>query len=117
MHGGFRPGAGRKPGSPNKKTSALTIAAAEAGLMPLDLMLMVLRDEQQEWPMRMEAAKSAAPYCHARIAAKEPAPSDDGRVHYRVTVDWISPSHSAVPYIAREPNFLNIIDEPNDGPA
>lgn len=69
--GGKREGAGRKPGVPNKRT-AETMAAVEAsGLTPLDYMLQILRDDQQEPVARFEAAKAAAPYVHARLAAVE----------------------------------------------
>lgn len=67
--GGAREGAGRKPGSPNKRT-AETIAKVEAsGLMPLDYMLSVLRDEDAPREDRMEAAKNAAPYVHAKLSS------------------------------------------------
>jgi hypothetical protein len=120
MPSGSLPGerrGGRAKGALNKKTVEQIKAIEAGGLMPLDFMLQVLRDPSLEYDIRLDAAGRAAPYCHARVAAKEPVPADDGRVHYRVTVDWISPSHSAVPYIARDPNSLNTINGHNDGHA
>ena len=71
MAGGARPGAGRKPGIPNKRTQE-TIAKVEAsGLMPLDYMLSVLRDPGAPVEQRMDAAHKAAPYVHARLTAVE----------------------------------------------
>lgn len=68
MHGGKREGAGRKPGVPNIRTEAQTQAAEEGGIMPLDYMLRVMRDETQDVDRRMDAAKGAAPYVHAKLA-------------------------------------------------
>lgn len=39
--------------------------------MPLDYMLSMLRDEKLEPAARFEAAKAAAPYVHAKLAAVE----------------------------------------------
>lgn len=64
--GGKREGAGRKPGVPNGKTAAIAKAVAEGGITPLDFMLSVLRDEALDLTERMDAAKSAAPYCHPK---------------------------------------------------
>jgi len=73
MAKGFKSG-GRKPGSKNKKTldaeAALARAIAESGAVdPLEFMLAVMRDPQADFRVRLEAAKSAAPYRHARLSA------------------------------------------------
>ncbi len=39
--------------------------------MPLDFLLAVMRDETGEPHTRLDAAKAAAPYCHARLASTE----------------------------------------------
>ena len=39
-------------------------AAMPPALLPLDLMLSVLRDEQLPLEVRLTAARYAAPYCH-----------------------------------------------------
>jgi hypothetical protein len=69
--GGKREGAGRKPGVPNTKTKELIEKVESSGLTPLDYMLGLLRDEQLSTEARFEAAKAAAPYVHARLAAVE----------------------------------------------
>ena len=69
--GGARPGAGRKPGSANKRTREIADAAAAEGVTPLEYMLAILRDEQAAPEARMDAAKSAAPYMHPRLTAIE----------------------------------------------
>jgi hypothetical protein len=66
-NGGARPGAGRKKGGANRITQE-AIAKAANGLSPLDYMLAVLRDDGNELTTRLDAAKAAAPYCHAKRA-------------------------------------------------
>jgi hypothetical protein len=81
INGGARPGAGRKPGSPNKKTAEVQKAVAESGITPLEFMLEVMRKEPdpslepREFltaaTLRFEAAKAAAPYVHAKLSSIE----------------------------------------------
>ncbi|TCO73767.1 hypothetical protein [Chromatocurvus halotolerans] len=67
--GGARPGAGRKPGIRNRLTQESVAFARETGETPLAFLLRVMRDEDAELERRLEAAKAAAPYCHARLSA------------------------------------------------
>lgn len=85
--GGARVGAGRKPGIPNKKTVADTVAAEATGVMPKAVMLEEMRlhyaaygreiaKKKPDWAKAeaalakaREAAKDAAPYFHARLSA------------------------------------------------
>lgn len=69
--GGSRPGAGRKPNTPNKATQKRQAEIAASGLAPLDYMLSILRSEEQPPEMRFEAAKAAAPYVHPKLASTE----------------------------------------------
>jgi hypothetical protein len=66
--GGTRPGAGRPAGASNRRTIEQIEAIEASGLTPLDFMLDVLRDELRPFDARMDAAKAAAPYCHAKRA-------------------------------------------------
>ena len=66
--GGARPGAGRPRGRKSGKTLALLDAVATQGLTPLEYLLNLLRDEQLERAVRLDAAKAAAPYVHPRLA-------------------------------------------------
>lgn len=70
-HGGARKGAGRKPGQSTKMNQEARKKALEGGISPLDYMLAQMRDEQNPRELRMDAAKAAAPYVHARLAAVE----------------------------------------------
>lgn len=67
--GGARPGAGRKAGSITTRTREIAEAALGEGLSPLAYMLSILRDEKKPEAMRFEAAKAAAPFVHAKLAA------------------------------------------------
>jgi len=57
---------GRQKGSKNKKKREVIQRAKDAGLMPLDYMLQVMRDETQPPERRDDMAKSAAPYLHPK---------------------------------------------------
>lgn len=98
-HGGARPGAGRKPGSKNKRDldwrgemvadpgslpsvdtarpDALTgMSDAELGAVsPLGFLTRIYRNRALSPAVRTDAAKAALPYAHARLAApKEEQP-------------------------------------------
>ena len=67
--GGARPGAGRKKGQVTKFNELARKEALAKGTSPLDFMLAVLRDENESRAVRLDAAKAAAPYLHARLNA------------------------------------------------
>lgn len=70
-HGGKRPGAGRPPGSVTTKTREVADALVLGDVTPLEYMVGVMRGEREYEPEKFEAAKAAAPYMHARLAAIE----------------------------------------------
>ena len=63
---------GRQKGTPNKASAAREAKIAASGLTPLDYMLTVLRNEENEAPVRLDAAKAAAPYVHAKLQPVDP---------------------------------------------
>lgn len=69
--GGQRAGAGRKPGAINKATAEARERAEATGILPLDFMLQVMRDEKAERAERLDMAKAAAPYVHAKLSSIE----------------------------------------------
>ncbi|MCL2887471.1 MAG: hypothetical protein FWF20_12005 [Betaproteobacteria bacterium] len=71
--GGARSGAGRKPGSKNRKTREIADKAAKDGITPLEVMIEAMRDAYKEGGAvaAFGFAKDAAPYMHAKIAAME----------------------------------------------
>ena len=87
--GGRRDNAGRPPGARNKRTLE-TVAKAEAsGLMPLDYMLSVLRNEAEPTDRRQWAAQQAAPYVHARLSHVDA--NHQGKMTQKVTFEWTPP--------------------------
>ena len=76
MKGGARKGAGRKPGTANKKTREIADRAVAEGVTPLEIMLTVAREQWEAYqkdkrnPLAAraatDAANAAAPYIHAR---------------------------------------------------
>lgn len=62
---------GRKPGSKNKRTKEMLEGAKAGGLMPVDYFLEILRNTKNSTGLRLDAAKAAAPYLHARRAAED----------------------------------------------
>lgn len=67
-HGGARPGSGRKPGGANRATKEAVVKAKASGEMPLDYLLGIMRDAKADEAKRIDCAKAAAPYLHARRA-------------------------------------------------
>jgi hypothetical protein len=62
---------GRQRGVPNKATAAKAAEVAASGVTPLEYMLTIMRDEDKPADVRLDAAKSAAPYVHPKLAAVE----------------------------------------------
>lgn len=69
---------GTRPPEPPRPFEGKTILddlarerSAITGQTPLEFLLEVMRDTRNSLYTRMEAAKSAAPYCHARLARVE----------------------------------------------
>ena len=85
MRGGRREGAGRKPGSVSKLDGGARRKAMEGGMMPLDYLLGIMRDEDQDARWRLDAAKAAAPYCHARLSSTELSGPNGSAVEVQTT--------------------------------
>jgi hypothetical protein len=62
---------GRKAGTPNKITVKREAELAASGLMPLDHMLSILRNEKETAGRRDWAAEKAAPYCDPRLSVAD----------------------------------------------
>jgi hypothetical protein len=83
--GGKRNGAGRKAGAATQKTREIAERLMSEGITPLEYMLTMMRDEAQDPAIRMDAAKSCAPYVHPRLAAIEH--SGDLNVNHESALD------------------------------
>jgi DNA-binding ferritin-like protein len=62
--------------------------------MPLDFMLAVMRDEMAERSERLDMAKAAAPYVHAKLSSIE-ATVDTDVTWFPSVVEFVSPDASA----------------------
>jgi hypothetical protein len=82
---------GRKKGIPNKATAAKAAAIAESGLTPLDYLLSVVRDETAETPVRVDAAKAAAPYVHPKLQPVD-GKTGSSEVNANVRVSFVGPA-------------------------
>lgn len=89
---------GRKPGSVNRKTAETQKAVEESGITPLEYMLSVMRSEapvtddavvlMRHIEARMDAAKAAAPYVHAKLASIEHTGEGGGAIALAVNVNF-----------------------------
>ena len=68
--GGKRTGAGRKKGGHNRLTEE-AIRKARAGLDPLDYLMGLARNEDEDKRTRMDAAKACLPYTHHKLIASD----------------------------------------------
>lgn len=89
--GGSRPGSGRPKGARDKLEREAAKAAASEGVMPKDFLLDLVRDIEQPLDIRIEAAKAAAPYFHARLAAVELSGSEDAPIVHEVRRTIVRP--------------------------
>ena len=91
---GSKPGerrGGRQKGTKNKRTresvrqKALEIE--KTGVSPLDFLLGVMGSDDNPPMMRLDAAKAAAPYVHARLQAVTIAGDPDNPLRQEHTID------------------------------
>lgn len=82
--GGKREGAGRPAGAITKRSREIAEKAAEEGITPLEYMLSIMRDPEMTTESRFEAAKAAAPYVHAKLAAVDVNATLDGKMTFTV---------------------------------
>ena len=66
--GGPRNGAGRPKGTKNVKRKEIAAEAIEAGMSPLEYMLLIMRDGRCKADRRDRMAAAAAPFIHPRLA-------------------------------------------------
>jgi hypothetical protein len=78
--GGARAGAGRPKGAQNTKTIEQVEAIKATGMTPLEYLTSVYQNETVDEAKRIDAAKAAAPYVHARLSATEISGPDGGPI-------------------------------------
>lgn len=69
--GGYRPGAGRPPGTGGKPVKKAEPRRPGARKTPLEYMLDVMNDEAVDVSRRDRMSIAAAPYCHGRAVEDE----------------------------------------------
>ena len=69
--GGQRPGAGRPKGSTNNRSLANIEQVMATGMTPLEYLASVYQDVEADEAKRIDAAKAAAPYVHAKLNSVE----------------------------------------------
>jgi hypothetical protein len=57
----------------------------EGDMTPLNYFLAIMRDEAQDARSRLNAARAAAPYCHARLSSTELSGPDGSAVQVQTT--------------------------------
>lgn len=82
--GGARPGAGRKPETPNKATAKRQAEVEATGQTPLAFLIETFRDATKEHAVRQDAAKAAAQYVHPKLAAIHTTENKDSTIR-----DWM----------------------------
>lgn len=87
--GGARPGAGRRKGARNKRTEEQEAAVKATGLTPLEYLTSVFQNEANDDGVRIDAAKAAAPYCHAKLASIEVTGADGEAIEYATTIKLV----------------------------
>ena len=63
--------AGRPKGALNQFSMKKAREIVESGITPVDFLVGVVRDEEADIKLRIEAARAAAPYVHPRLSTTE----------------------------------------------
>jgi hypothetical protein len=84
---------GRQKGARNRATANARAAAEATGILPLDYMLMVMRDAHAEPKRRDAMAIAAAPYLHSRLSSIEAAKPEQSSLaeKYGIRVVFVRP--------------------------
>lgn len=87
---------GRKPGTPNKRTAETQKMIEESGLTPLEFMLSIMRNDENEPAQRLAAANMAAPYVHARLSSVDATVSgpNGSAIDMNMTLNFVNPANA-----------------------
>ena len=81
--------AGRPRGSKNRYALDKRVRElAQTGESPLEVMLAVMRDPNEKIELRLDAAKAAAPYMHAKLKAIEVGGKEGEPIDYKVVLTF-----------------------------
>ena len=96
MRGGRRPNSGRKKGVKNLVGIRLKEQLLSDGISPLAFVLGVMRDPLQDLNARMDAARAAMPFLHAKLQTLEhPSPEEENPRPPCVEIVFVSPKTQA----------------------
>lgn len=96
--GGKREGAGRKPGAATRKTREAADLIASMSITPLAYMQGLIDGTAEYDEIKFEAAKAAAPYVHARLAATTMSGPGGGPMQVqRIERVIVDPRHAVDP--------------------
>jgi hypothetical protein len=114
-HGGSRNGAGRKPGSKNKKTREVADRALAEGITPLEVMLYVMRKcfAEQRYDDAAEVAARCAAYVHPRLGSLQI--QADSTVTVIEDAGWYN--NNAHVLAERDPEGATASDDPTGNPT
>jgi hypothetical protein len=90
-HGGARSGAGRPKGGANRLNDEARRVALGDGISPLEFLLGIMRDVEQAQETRLDAAKAAAPYVHAKLQAIQHSGDAENPVEVITRVELVAP--------------------------
>lgn len=91
---GSKPGehrGGRKAGVSNKRTAEQVEAIKASGMTPLQYLTSVYQDVSADEAKRIDAAKAAAPYCHAKLQPIDPAGDTTQKIAVTGALTWQPP--------------------------
>ena len=88
--GGARPNAGRKSKSRELLIERSRLSVVNAELTPLEYLMSLLADPNNDTELRYKAAVAAAPYVHPRLNAIEHSGSVATKSQYELTDDELA---------------------------
>lgn len=91
---GSKPGerrGGRAKGTPNKRTAEALEAVRATGMTPLEYLTSVYQDANADEARRIDAAKAAAPYCHAKLQPVDEKGDTEQKHAIRGALGWKPP--------------------------
>jgi hypothetical protein len=85
---------GRQKGARNRATEEARAVAAATGTLPLDYMLLVMRDPAADSKRRDAMAMAAAPYLHPRLTAIDAklSPATEQPSPQKLLVEFVLPT-------------------------
>ena len=72
----------------NKLAKDAQERAAASGILPLDFLLQIMRDCEADDARRIDAAKAAAPYVHARLQPVDSLGDTTQKMAVRGALEW-----------------------------